>query len=57
MGLSFRRSRSATEAREMAMAKGVHKYSVAIHRKENEVSVNQQSEAVFPRKGGTASVS
>ena len=30
----------------MAIAKGVHKYSVTVHRKEYEVSVNQQFEAV-----------
>ena len=35
----------------MAIAKGVHKYSVSLHRKEYEVSVNQQSEAVWHAVG------
>jgi hypothetical protein len=35
----------------MAIAKGVYKYSVALHRKEYQVSVNQQSEAVWRAVG------
>jgi len=35
----------------MAIAKGVHKYSVTVHRKEYEVSVNQQFEAVWRAVG------
>ena len=35
----------------MAIAKGVYKYSVTLHRKEYEVSVNQQSEAVWRAVG------
>jgi len=35
----------------MAIAKGVHKYSVTVDRKEYEVSVNQQTEAVWRAVG------
>ena len=35
----------------MAIAKGVHKYSVTVHRKEYEVSVNQQFKAVWRAVG------
>jgi len=35
----------------MAIGKGVHKYSVTVHRKEYEVSVNQQFEAVWRAVG------
>ena len=35
----------------MAIAKGVHKYSVTVHRKEYVVSVNQQFEAVWRAVG------
>jgi len=35
----------------MAIAKGVHKYSVTVHRKVYEVSVNQQFEAVWRAVG------
>lgn len=35
----------------MAIATGVHKYSVTVHRKEYEVSVNQQFEAVWRAAG------
>ena len=35
----------------MAIAKGAHRYSVALHRKEYVVSVNQQSEAVWRAVG------
>ena len=35
----------------MAIAKGVYKYSVTVHRKEYEVSINQQSEAVWRAVG------
>ena len=35
----------------MAIAKGVHKHSVTVHRKEYEVIVNQQFEAVWRAVG------